>query len=48
MELHIAYRWNVIFFGDKRWLKMFLYGSKYYKTKELRQIEKIKDVLVVK
>jgi len=26
--------------NDKSWLKMFLYGSKYYKTKKLRQIEK--------
>ena len=34
--------------NDKSWLKMFLYGSKDYKTKQVRQSEKIKDVLTVK
>ena len=34
---------------DKSWLKMFIYGSKYYKKNTLiSQIEKIKDILAVK
>jgi len=31
-------------FFYKSWLKMFQYGSNDYKTKTLKQIERIKDV----
>jgi len=49
MELHTTYRWNAKKKEeDKSWLEMFFYVSKDYKTKKLRQIEKIKNVLAVK
>ena len=33
--MHGVFRWKVKKIqNDKSWLKMFLYGSKYYKTKK--------------
>jgi len=33
MELHTTYQWKVKK-NKNSWLKMFLYGSKHYKTKK--------------